>query len=284
MEVSFYPGCTAHSTGLEYSLSLHAVFDALDVNLSEIDDWNCCGGAAAHSLSHLLGLALPARNIAKAQVRDLPLAIPCPGCFNAVRRAQYALSNDADMRKKLEDILSFKYKGDLEVKAMHEVVLEQIGLDKVKGAVKRPLTGLKVVSYYGCALVRDPKVVEMGDYENPMFLDDLVVTLGGEAQDWSYKVDCCGADLGMTHGRMATEIADKLTGMAIEAEADCIMTSCGLCQINLDTKQSGKNGAKVPVLYFTELMGIAMDLPDRDEWWGKHVVNPRPILKSRNLS
>ena len=104
-----------------------------------------------------------------------------------------------------------------------------------------------------------------------------------ELPDWSYKVDCCGADLGMSHGRIATEIADKLTGMAIEAEADCIMTSCGLCQINLDTKQSGKNGAKIPVLYFTELMGVAMGLPAQEEWWGKHVVNPRPVLRSRNL-
>jgi len=167
---------------------------------------------------------------------------------------------------------------------MHEVVLEQVGLDKVKRAVKRPLAGLKIVSYYGCALVRDPKVVEMGEYENPTFLDDIVTALGGEAVDWSYKVDCCGADLGMSHGRIATEIADKLTGGAMEAEADCIMTSCGLCQINLDTHQSGKNGAKIPVLYFTELMGIAMDLRGRDEWWSKHVVNPRPVLGSRNLS
>ncbi len=283
MEVSFYPGCTAHSTGIEYSLSLHAVLGALGVDLLEIDDWNCCGGAAAHSLSHLLGLALPARNIAKAQVRDMPLAIPCAGCFNAVKRAQYALANDPEMREKLEDVVGFKYEDGLEVKAMHDVVLD-LGLDKVQSAVKRPLSGLKVVSYYGCALVRDPKVVQMGDCENPLFLDDIVTALGGEAQDWSYKTDCCGADLAMTHGKIAGEIADKITGMAIEAEADCLMASCGLCQINLDMGQSGVNGAKIPVFYFTELMGIAMDVPGRDVWWDKHIVKVRPLLKSRNLS
>jgi len=283
MEVSFYPGCTAHSTGIEYSMSLHAVFNKLGIKLSEIDDWNCCGGAAAHSLSNLLGLALPARNIAKAQVRDLPLAIPCAGCFNAVKRAQYALSNDPDMRKKLEEIIGFKYRGDLDVKAMHDVVLEQVGLDKIKSYIKKPLSGLKVVSYYGCALVRDPRVVQMGDYENPMFLDDIVTALGGEAQEWSYKTDCCGADLAMTHGKIAMEIADKISGMAIEAGADCIMVSCGLCHINLDLKQTGKNETKIPVFYFTELMGIAMDLPGRDEWWGKHIVSPRAIMKFRNF-
>jgi len=283
LKVSFYPGCTAHSTGMEYSLSLRAVFDALGVELLEIDDWNCCGGAAARSMSNLLGLALPARNIAKAQMRDLPLAVPCAGCFNAVKRAQHALANDPEMREKLEDIVGFKYKGGLKVQAMHDVILEQVGLDKVKALVKRPLSGLRIVSYYGCALVRDPKIVGMGDHENPLFLDDIVAELGGEPQDWSYKTDCCGADLGMTHVKIAVEIADKITAMALEAEADCIMVSCGLCQVNLDMKQSGRNGAKIPVLYFTELMGLAMDLPGRDEWWDKHIVSARPLLRSHNL-
>ena len=127
MKVSLYPGCTAHSTGVEYSESMHAVFDALGVEFLEVDDWNCCGGAAAHCLSSFLGLALPARNIAKAQARDLPLAVPCPGCFNAVKRAQYALTNDPEMRQTLEEIVGFKYKGDIEVKAMHDVVLDVFG-------------------------------------------------------------------------------------------------------------------------------------------------------------
>ena len=268
---------------MEYSLSLHAVFDALEVKLTEIDDWNCCGGAAAHSLSHLLGLALPARNIARAQMCDLPLAIPCPGCFNAVKKAQYALLNDPDMKKKLEDIIGFKYRGNLEVNAMHDVLLKQVGLDEVKSRVKKPLSGLKVVSYYGCALIRDPKVVQMGDYENPRFLDDIVTALGAEALDWSYKTDCCGADLAMTHGKIAVEIADKITGMALEAGANCIMTSCGLCQINLDMRQAVLDREKIPVFYFTELMGIAMDLKGRNTWWRKHIIAPQPLLKSANL-
>ena len=114
--------------------------------------------------------------------------------------------------------------------------------------------------------------------------DDIVTALGGEALDWSYKTDCCGADLSMTHGKIVADIADRITGMAIEAGADCVMCTCGLCQVNLDMKQSGRNGAKLPVFYFTELAGIAMDLPGRDEWWDKHIVSPRPLLKSRNLS
>jgi heterodisulfide reductase subunit B len=283
VDVSFYPGCTSHSTGLEYGLSLHAVFGALGIGLKEIDDWNCCGGAAARSLSNLLGLALPARNIAKAQVLDLPLAVPCPGCYNAVKRAQHALESDADMKARLEDVVGFTYKGGLEVKAIHDVLLGDVGIEKIRSAVKKPLAGLRVVSYYGCALVREPEVVGVDEFENPMFLDDIVAALGATPVDWSAKTDCCGADLGMTRGGIARDLADKIAWTALDAEADCIMATCGLCQINLDMKQTGKNGTKIPVMYLTELMGMAMDLPGRDVWWSKHVIGVKPLLRSKGL-
>ncbi|MFC2105651.1 CoB--CoM heterodisulfide reductase iron-sulfur subunit B family protein [Candidatus Bipolaricaulota bacterium] len=278
-EYSFYPGCTAHSTGLEYSLSLHAVAHALEIEFNEIDDWNCCGGAAARSISNLLGLALPARNIAKAQERDLPLAIPCPGCFNAIKRAQSALSNDPEMRERLEEIVEFQYEPGLDVKSMHEVFLEPELLSRLSDLIRKPLKGLKVASYYGCALVRHPDIVQMGDHENPVFLDELVFALGAEPVDWSYKTDCCGADLAMTHGKIAAEIADNIVAGAIEAGADCLIASCGLCQVNLDMRQTGKGQKKLPTFYFTELMGAALDLPKQNQWWGMHIVNPKPTLK-----
>ncbi len=283
MELSYFPGCTAHSTGLEYTMSLHAVFETLGIKLLEMEDWNCCGAAAAHSLNRLLGLALPARNIAKAQERDLPLVVPCAGCFGNLKTAQDALSNDPDKRQELEEIVGFKYNGKLEIKALIDVVMNQIGLDTVKSHVKKPLSELKVACYYGCALVRNPKIKEMGDPENPTFLDDLVSSLGGQPMEWSWKVDCCGADLALTHGETAVNLVDKIIGMAKEAGANCVMCHCGLCQINLEMRQSG-NGDKLPVFYFTELMGLAMDLEGRNKWWKKHMVNPRPLLKSLNLS
>ncbi len=123
----------------------------------------------------------------------------------------------------------------------------------------------------------------MGDHENPTFLDDLVSSLGGQPMEWSWKVDCCGADLALTHGETAVNLVDKIIGMAKEAGANCVMCHCGLCQINLEMRQSG-NGDKLPVFYFTELMGLAMDLEGRNKWWKKHMVNPNPLLKSLNLS
>ena len=278
-DYSFYPGCTAHSTGLEYSLSLHAVAHTLGIEFKEIDDWNCCGGAAARSVSNLLGLALPARNIAKAQELDLPLAVPCPGCFNAMRRAQHALSEESDMKTQLEEVVEFEYKPGLDIMAMHEIFLEPGVLKQLADSVVKPLRGLKVASYYGCALVRHPEIVQMGDHENPVFLDELVESLGGEAVDWSYKTDCCGADLAMTHGKIAEEIADNIAAGAIEAGADCLMASCGLCQVNLDMRQTGKGQKKLPTFYFTELMGVALNLPKQSQWWGMHIISPKPALK-----
>ena len=288
MEVSFYPGCTAHSTGLEYTLSIKAVFDALKVKLNEIDDWNCCGAAAAHSMSNLLGLALPARNIAKAQMRDLPLAVPCAGCFNAIKRAQYALQHDPGMKKQLEEVVKFKYKDNLDVKLMHDVIFEYIGLNALKKQVKKPLKGLKTVSYYGCALVRNPKIVKMGDHENPMFLDAIVDALGGEVVDWSYKTDCCGASLVVTRTDLVRKLSQRLLSMAREAEADCIVTGCTMCQSNLDTRQEELKrdaGGKfnLPVLYFTELIGLALGHKDVKKWLGRHITDPIRVLRAKGL-
>ena len=264
-------------------MSMNAVFEALGIKLLEIEDWNCCGAAAAHSLNRLLGLALPTRNIAKAQERDLPLVTPCAGCFGALKTAQDALSHDPDKRQELEEIVGFKYNGKLEIKALIDVVMNQIGLETLKSHVKKPLSELKVACYYGCALVRNPKIKEMGDPENPMFLDDLVSCLGGQPMEWSWKTDCCGADLALTHGETVVKLVDKIIGMAKEAGANCVVCHCGLCQINLEMRQSD-NGGKLPVFYFTELMGLAMDLEGRDKWWKKHMVNPNTLLKSLNLS
>ena len=179
--------------------------------------------------------------------------------------------------------MGFKYEGGLKVEAMIEVVLNRIGLEKLAGYVRRPLRGLKVACYYGCALVRRPEIAQMGDHENPMFMEELVECLGGEGLEWSYKTDCCGADLALTHAPMVEAMADKLVGMATEAGANCLVCHCGLCQLNLEMRQTGASGPKLPVFYFTELMGIAMDVADRDQWWSRHAVKPEATLEALNL-
>lgn len=278
---SYFPGCTAHSTAIEYDLSTRAVCDVLGVNLVEIEDWNCCGAAAVHSMNHLLSLCLPARDIAMAQKMDLELVVPCAGCFNMLKRAEHTLRTDPEMRRQIESIVGFAYREDLKVRALIDMVVNGIGFDRVKEKVRRPLSGLEVACYYGCALVRHPKVTGLDDPENPQYLDRLMTTLGATPVDWSYKTDCCGADLALTHGDTVVKLVNKIVGMAKEAGARCLVCSCGLCQINLEMRQD-VNAFGLPVFYFTELMGTAFGL-NGSRWWSKHVINPSKLLGSLNL-
>jgi heterodisulfide reductase subunit B len=281
MKFSYFPGCTDHSTSLEYGLSARAVFKALGVEMVEIEDWNCCGAAATHSINHLLSLCLPARNIAIAQSTNAgPLVIPCAGCFNMLKRAEHALKNDEAKRKEIEEIVGFTYQSSFEIKALMDVVVNGIGLEKIREKVKKPLGGLKAACYYGCALVRHPKVTNLDDPENPQTLDRLMKSLGAEPVEWSYKVDCCGADLALTYGDAVKKLVGKIVAMAQEAGAQCLVTSCGLCQANLEMRQD----VNFPVFYFTELMGVAFDAENRERWWKKHMISPQPLLESMGLA
>jgi len=281
MKFSYFPGCTEHSTSLEYGLSTHAVFKTLDVELVEIEDWNCCGAAATHSVNHLLSLCLPARNISKAQSAEAgPLVIPCAGCFNMLKRTENVLKNDEAQRREIEEIVGFTYESSLEILALVDVLMNRIGLEKVKEKVKRPLHDLKPACYYGCALVRHPRVTHLDNPENPQYLDRLMKTVGAEPVEWSYKVDCCGADLALTYGKVVEELVGRIVSMAKEAGANCIVTSCGLCQANLEMRQQ----IGLPVFYFTELIGIAFDVEKRDRWWSKHMISPRGLLESLGLT
>jgi heterodisulfide reductase subunit B2 len=281
MKFSYFPGCTDHSTSMEYGMSTHEIFKTLGVQLVEIEDWNCCGAAATHSINHLLSLCLPARNISKAQASQAgPLVVPCAGCFNMLKRAEYALKNDEGKRKEIEAIVGFTYQSSLEILALMDVVLNRIGLDRIREKVKKPLKGLKAACYYGCALVRHPKITGLDDPENPQYMDRLMKSLGAQPVEWSYKVDCCGADLALTYGDVVQKMVGRIVQRAKEAGAQCLVTSCGLCQANMEMRQE----VGLPVFYFTELMGVAFDVEKRDQWWKKHMISPKPLLESMGLT
>ena len=281
MRFSYFPGCTDHSTSYEYGRSTEAVLETLGVDLVEIEDWNCCGAAATHSINHLLSLCLPARNISKAQAAQAgSLVVPCAGCFNMLKRAEHALQNDETKRKEIEGIVEFTYDPSLEILALIDVILNRVGLEKISEKVKKPLKGLKPACYYGCALVRHPKVTRLDDPENPQYMDRLMKAIGAEPVEWSYKVDCCGADLALTYGKVVQKMVGKIVSMAKEAGAHCIVTSCGLCQANLEMRQD----VGLPIFYFTELMGVAFDSEKKNTWWKKHMINPRGLLESLGLT
>ncbi len=281
MRYTYYPGCTAETTAVEFGLSTEAVCEALGMELIEIDDWNCCGASSAHSLDHELGLSLPGRNVALAQKAGLDIVIPCPACYQHCRDADIKMREDEAWRAKMERILGFQYEGDALPRHLLEVLSRDFDRETLKEKVSRPLKGLKVASYYGCVLVRPPELTGWDDPEHPTTMDHLMAAIGAEIVDWSYKVDCCGASMTLARGDIVVELSTKVVEGAVEAGADCIVSACGMCEINLDTRQAGEK--KMPIFYFTELMGLALGLPGIDKWLGRHSVDPRPLLRERGL-
>jgi heterodisulfide reductase subunit B len=283
MRYTYYPGCTSETTAVEFGHSTEAVCEALEIELVELEDWNCCGASSAHSLDHELGLALPGRNVALAQEAGMDMVIPCPACYQHCRDANIKMREDEAWREKMERILHFRYEGKARPRHLLEVLVNDLDKDELEELVTRPLEGLKVASYYGCVLVRPPELTGWDDPEHPVTMDDLMSVLGAEVVDWSYKVDCCGASLTLSRGDIVAELSTKIVEGAAEAGADCIVSACGMCEINLDTRQTPRSGEKMPIFYFTELMALALELPEVEKWLRKHSVDPRPLLRERGL-
>lgn len=282
MEFSYYPGCSLHSTAVEYDSSVRATLAELGVVLHELEDWNCCGASSAHATNRLLSLSLPARNIAIAQRSGLDVVFPCAACYNRHKTADHEMREYSERRAEIESVVGFEYEGVVDIRPVLDVVGNLVGIDKLKASVSRPLTGLRVVSYYGCLLVRPPEVTRFDHPEHPTLMDRILEAIGAEVRRWAYSTDCCGGGLALTKPDLAARMVRRLVERAREAGADAIVTSCPLCQLNLEMRQD-RRVAETPIFYFTELIGTAMGLPQIDSWWGKHLVDPTPLLATVDL-
>jgi heterodisulfide reductase subunit B len=279
MKVSYYPGCSLEGTAIDYAESIAGIAPLLEVELAELEDWNCCGASAAHSINHALALDLPVRNLLIARQTGRDLVVPCALCFNRLKVAEKALGGpEGDkwtaqapaLPVKVWDLLDYFTQPDL--------------LKSLAQKVVRPLAGLKAVCYYGCLAARPPKVTDKESYENPGNMEALLRTLGAEALDWSFKTDCCGAGLAVARPDIIDTLVQRLYDRALAAGAECFVVSCQMCQANLDMPQkriARKAGRDyyLPVLYFTELIGLALGHPEVDKWLARHLVDPRPLLK-----
>lgn len=283
MEYAYYPGCSLESTACEYHTSVQAVFAALGVELQELEGWNCCGASSAHSLNPSLAFLLPARNLAIAQAAGRNVVMPCAACFNRHVTVDHELRTQDRRRVFAEESLDFRFTGSVAVRALLEVIGRDIGLDRVRARVYRPLTGLQVVGYYGCLLVRPPEITHFDDPDHPVLMESLLGVLGAQVQPWSYATDCCGGSLAITAARTAARLVNRLAERAREAGAQAIVTSCPLCQLNLEMRQD-KSGPPMPIFYFTELMALAFGLEQSAHDWKKHLIDPTGLLQSLQIS
>jgi heterodisulfide reductase subunit B len=277
LDFTYYPGCTLESTACEYNDSVLAVFNTLDIVLHELEDWNCCGASSAHCFNRELSMALPARNLSLAQLSGRDIVMPCAACFNRHKTADYVMRTDPEQRHYLEKVVGFKFAGSVAIRPLLDVVGNQIGLAQLKSKVTRPLNGLRAVGYYGCLLVRPPEVTQFENPDNPILMNQILEAIGAEARPWSYATECCGGGLSLTKSKVAARLVNQLAEHAREAGAQAIVTSCPLCQVNLEMRQNGAN-PKMPIFYFTELIGLSFGLSQAKKWWSKHLINPQPLL------
>ena len=281
---AYYPGCSSEATAAGLGISALAIAKLLDMELIELEDWNCCGSTPYGSLEEIEALAVAARNLALAEKTGLDLVTPCSSCFVTLAKANLHLKENPQLMSQINEALAvanLEYNGNVRVRLLLEVIVNDITPETVASKVKRPLNGLKVAPYYGCQEARPDFGYD--DPESPQALDRLVRSLGAEAVPYPLKNHCCGGALVIPEEGLALELINKLLANAVSNGAQCITTPCPLCQMNLDAYQSKVNSKfntnyNLPVLFFTQLMGIAFGLNSEDVGLKTNIVPPQKVL------
>ncbi len=283
MKLGYFPGCSLLSTAVEYARSAEAVLEKLGVELEEVDDWVCCGATAAHATSHLLSLVLPAISCAASERQGNDVLTLCSACYNRLGSVNKELKDDPELLAKVNEIIEEDYKASINVLHLTEVLHRHIGLQAIKAQVSMPLKGLKVACYYGCLIARLPEELQIDQSEYPTLMDDLLRAVGAEPIDWPYKTECCGAALTLSRQKTVVRLSGQIVKAAKEYGAEAIAVVCPLCQTNLDMYQSNIEGMEgtalsIPVLFFTQLMGLAMGIEREKLCLEKVIVDPFPVL------
>ncbi len=281
---TYYPGCSLHSTAKEYNVSTKLVCQALGIELRELDGWICCGASAAHSTNHLLSLALPAYNLNLAEKTGLPIATPCAMCFSRLKFAIHELK-DTKTLELVERAIGETLDKAVAVQSMIEVLDVPIP----EPMIKKSFNGLKVACYYGCLLVRPREVTDSDDENDPQVMDRLIERLGGESLPWGLKTECCGASLPFARPDIVHKLSHRLLSTAKRLGADCIAVACPMCQSNLDLQQKAieskyQEELGIPIIFFTQLMGLALGISPEELLLNKHFTDPMPLLAEKGLT
>ena len=291
MKYGYYPGCSLSRSALPYDVSTKAILEPLGLELTEVEDWNCCGATEYFSINKTAAYALVARNLAIAADQDgfEDIIAPCSACFLNLKKTDHYMGEYEKIGKKTNEALAsggLSYTpGSLRVRHLIEVVVEDVGYDAIAEKVTHPLKGLRVAPYYGCLIVRPEfNGNNFDNPEYPMHMDRLMDTLGADVVDFPMKAHCCGGHMTQISSETAFELIRRILHNADEYEADAIVTICPMCQLNLDAYQSQVNrhfGTKynLPILYFTQMIGLALGLKPEELGIGKEIVSASRALR-----
>jgi len=283
MDYAYYPGCSLEYTGKPYDQSVREVFAALGLGLHEIEDWNCCGATMYMSVSKLVGYSVAARNLALAQQYGKEVCAPCSSCYTILRKVNRHMAWDPAEGAKIRDALkaaNLTYDNPLEIRHPLDILVNDVGPEKVASAAKYVFDGLKVAPYYGCQIVRP--VYHFDDMDEPMTMDKLLEALGADVVPFAGKVKCCGGMLMTTYEEVALDLNHDLLLSAEETGAEIIATACPLCQMNLEGYQQRINERyhtrhQMPIVYFSQLVGLALGVEPAKLGLDTMLVTPKDL-------
>jgi heterodisulfide reductase subunit B len=273
IDFSYFPGCSLATSAAESNLSMMKSARILGFNLIELKDWNCCGSSSAGTLCKNLALAMAARNLSLAPP-DRPLVAMCPRCLHYLRSAQNCLKDDEETRSRLEEQFGRPLNLDLEIVHFMEILV-RYGLDRLRDKARRDLTGLKFVPYYGCTLARPPRLAKEKYFQGEM--ENILVALGAEPVTTGLSYRCCGSFLSATDPEVVTPLVNEIIDSAVASKANCLVTACAMCQLNLEIR--GTTKTRLPVFHFSEVLALALGAEDYEAWFVRHIVDPRPLVE-----
>lgn len=281
----YYPGCSLKSNSKHYEESILPVFKGIGLPLEEMDDWNCCGATAYFSVDDGMAAAICGRNLSIAEKLNKDIVAPCAGCFLTLKKSNKFLAGGSKKARRILaalDKAGCSYQGGVEVKHPLQILTEDDRLEKIRAKTVRRLNGLKVACYYGCQLVRP--FTDFDDPDYPTSLDRLMAAVGAEPVNYSAKTRCCGGSLTGTIEEVGTRLNYILLKEAKRRGADVIATICPLCQFNLEILQDKmikkyKEDVKMPILYFSQIVGLALGIPKEDLGFSRSIIDLRPVWR-----
>ncbi len=258
MKVSYFPGCTLKTKAKDLDLYARKCAEVLGVTLEEIENWQCCGGAFTTSTDEIATKLSSVRALKEAKDKNQPLVTVCSACHNVIKQTNNAMQTNQTFASRVNNYMAENpYQGETEVLHYLELLRDKVGFETLKEKVVKPLTGKKVACYYGCLLLRPGKVMAMDDVENPTIMENMIKALGGEPIVFAYRNECCGGYIAMEDKASAKAKSQKIMQNAKDKGAEVIVTACPLCMYNLN-----KNGADIPVIYFTDLLAEALGVKE----------------------
>ncbi len=284
MKYTYFPGCSLEATASPYQTSISAVSSLFGLEFEELKDWSCCGATAYMSIKEITAFAISTRNLALAEKQGNDLVSPCSACFTNLNKTNTYLREFPELKEKIDIVLNeagLQYSGKVNIRHLLDVFIRDVDYEQLAAKVKVRLEGLKVAPYYGCQIVR-PKAM-FDDPEMPVSLDRLISHLGAQPVHFPMKSRCCGGSLSVTKEKLGLRMIKNILLCAAQNEADCLVTVCPMCQINLDAYQKKinkryKEKFSIPILYFTQLMGLAFGLPAKKLALNKTIVPVEPVL------